>query len=115
MRLAWKNILNDRIRFTVTVLGIAFAVFLMLFQGSLLVGFLGASSKLIDITDTDIWITARGTECFDFASPLSKRFMEIAEGVPGVEHASRMVISFAEYRTPAGRHQPVAWSAPIRT
>jgi putative ABC transport system permease protein len=108
MRLAWKNILHDRVRFATTVLGIAFAIFLMVFQGSLLAGFLGAASKLVDSADSDLWITARGVSCFDFASPLSKRFREIATGIPGVKSASRIVAAFAEYRTPSGRHERIA-------
>jgi len=35
MKLAWQNIIHDRARFSVTVLGVSFAVFLMVFQGSL--------------------------------------------------------------------------------
>src|SRR5687768_1607114 len=101
MKLAWKNILHDRVRFATTVLGIAFAVFLMVFQGSLLVGFLQAASKLVDTTDSDLWITARGVSCFDFAAPLPKRFREIANGIPGVQGSSRIVTAFAEYRTPS--------------
>jgi hypothetical protein len=66
MRLAWYNIAHDRTRFLVTVLGITCAVFLMIFQGSILLGFLQASSKIIDATDADLWITGRGVQCFEF-------------------------------------------------
>jgi putative ABC transport system permease protein len=108
MKLAWQNILHDRVRFVVTVFGIAFAVLLMVFQGSLLFGFLRAASKLVDSTDSDIWITAKGVVCFDFPATLSKRFAEIAKGVPGIEQTSRIVTAFAEYKKPGGAHQPVA-------
>jgi putative ABC transport system permease protein len=108
MKLAWMNIFHDRIRFAVTVAGIAFAVFLMLFQGSLLLSFISAASRLIDATDSDIWITPRGVACFDFSAPLPKRFLEISEGIPGVARASRMIISFAEYRAPNGRHHTIS-------
>src|SRR5712664_1647683 len=47
MKLAWQNIIHYRARFSVSVLGVSFAVFLMVFQGSLLVGFLRAASRLI--------------------------------------------------------------------
>jgi putative ABC transport system permease protein len=95
-------------RFAVTVVGIGFAVFLMVFQGSLLAGFSAAASKLVDSTDSDLWITARGVLCFDFAAILSRRFMEISEGVPGVQHASRIVIAYAEYRSADGKHHAIA-------
>src|SRR5260370_6804777 len=104
MRLACKNILDDRVRFATTVFGIAFAIFLMVFQGSLLAGFLQAASKLVDVADSDLWITARGASCFDYAAPLSKRFREIAIGIPGVQSPSRILTAFAEYRPPTRRH-----------
>lgn len=107
LRLAWRNVLHNRIRFLATASGIAFATFLMLFQGSLLTGFLAAASKLIESTHSDIWITARGVACFDFAGPIPKRFLEIARGVPGVEGATRVVTGTALYRTATGRHQTI--------
>ena len=108
MRLAWNNLVHDRLRFGVTVLGIAFAVFLMIFQGSLLFSFLAASSKVIDSTDAELWITARGVPCFDFSSPLPLRFREIAQGVPGVESVKRLLVSFAQLRKADGQSQMVA-------
>ena len=60
MRLAWHNIAHDRTRFLVTILGITCATLLMIVQGSILLGFLGAASKIIDATDSDIWIAGRG-------------------------------------------------------
>lgn len=107
MRLAWKNLIHDRMRFLVTIIGIAFAVFLMIFQSSLLAGFLRAAGKGVDMTDSHIWITAHGVDCFEFATPLPKRFREIAMGVPGVESVKRMVVGFACWRKPSGMSQLV--------
>src|ERR1700740_1916002 len=118
MKLAWQNIIHDRARFSVTVLGVSFAVFLMVFQGSLLAGFLQAASRLIDASDSDIWITARGVQAFEFGTPIEGRVramaarfpggMEMASGVPGVLETSRVCMAFAVYRTPNGKQQVVA-------
>jgi putative ABC transport system permease protein len=107
MWLAWQNLNHDRFRFLVTIVGIAFAVFLMIFQGSLLVGFLRAASKPIDMTDADLWIAARGVEAFEFASPLPERFYNIVAGAPGVEGVSRMTVGFTFYQKPTGMQQSV--------
>ncbi|HUK90165.1 MAG TPA: ABC transporter permease [Blastocatellia bacterium] len=107
MRLAWRNLSHDRIRFLVTVVGIAFAVFLMVFQGSLLTGFIRTASKGIDLTDGDIWICARGVDCFEFATPLPNRFRDLAMGVPGVGRVYRMVVGFTVLQKPAGYQQMV--------
>ena len=107
MSLALQNLLHDRTRFLVTAMGVAFAVFLMIFQGSLLVGFLRAASEIVEAADSDIWITARGVNCFDFSATMDRRFREIAQGVPGVASVSRVSVAFANYREPDGQHQTV--------
>jgi len=107
MWLAWRNLEHDRFRFLVTIVGIAFAVFLMILQCSLLAGFLRASSKSIDITDADLWIASRGVEAFEFASPLPGRFYDIAAGVEGVESVRRMTLGFTFFQKPSGMQQSV--------
>src|SRR5262245_20980199 len=107
MKLAWRNLINDRLRFTVTVIGIAFAVFLMVFQGSLLAGFIRASSRAIDATDADIWISARGVDSFEFATPIPRRFREMALGVPGVAEVHRIAVGFTLLQKPTGTQQMV--------
>jgi putative ABC transport system permease protein len=108
MRLAWLNITHDRMRFAVTVLGITCAVFLMIFQGSMLLGFLRAASKIVDSTDADIWITGRGVRCFEFAVPIERRFADLAQGVRGVSSTSRMCTSLVQFRKTDGSQQEVA-------
>ena len=108
MKLAWQNIIHDRARFSVTVLGVCFAVFLMIFQGSLLAGFLRAASRLIDASDSDIWIASRGVQAFEFGTVLDSRVREMAAGIPGVVETGRVCMAFAVYRTPNGTQQVVA-------
>lgn len=108
MKLAWQNILHDRARFLATLLGVSFAAFLMVFQGSLLVGFLQAASRLVDASDFDIWITARGVQAFEFGAPVESRVREMAAGVPGVMETGRACVAFSVYRKPNGKQQVVA-------
>src|SRR5580704_3860621 len=108
MRLAWYNITHDRMRFAVTVLGITCAVFLMIFQGSILLGFVRAASKIIDSTGADLWITGRGVQCFEFAVPIERRFADHARGVPGVSSTSRIVTSLVQFRKIDGSQEQVA-------
>ncbi len=107
MRLAWYNIVHDRVRFAVTVLGIMCAVFLIVFQGSMLLGFMRAASKIIDTTDADIWITGRGVQCFEFPSPIERRLVELTRGIPGVAEASRISIGQVQIRKADGVRQQV--------
>jgi putative ABC transport system permease protein len=107
MRLAWYNIAHDRTRFLVTVLGITCAVFLIIFQGSILLGFLRASSKIIDSTDADLWITGRGVQCFEFPVSVERRLGAIAHSVRGVDHTSRICTRVVPFRKTDGSHQLV--------
>src|SRR5258708_38719629 len=109
MKLAWQNIIHDRARFSVTVLGVCFAVFLMIFQGSLLAGFLRAASRLIDASDSCIRIACRGDQAFEFGTVLGSRVREMAAGIPGVAETGRVCMAFAVYRTPNGTQQVVAF------
>ena len=107
MRLAWYNIAHDRIRFAVTVLGITFAVFLMIFQSSILLGFLGAASKIIDSADADLWIAGRGVQCFEFPVSIERRYEQIAYSIPGVAHCSSVCIRPVQFKKADGSQQLV--------
>jgi putative ABC transport system permease protein len=106
-RLAWHNLAHERVRFAVTVLGITCATLLMIVQGSLLMSFLGAASKIIEATDSDLWIAGRGTPCFEFPASLERRFLELAHSVPGVGATSRICTRIVSYRKPDGDQQLV--------
>src|SRR5438874_10587697 len=108
MRLPWQNITHDRSRFVVTIVGVSFASFLMVYQGSLLAGFTRAASRLIEASDFDIWITARGVQAFEFGATLEARVQELASGIPGVVETGRACMAFAVYRKPNGKQQVVA-------
>jgi putative ABC transport system permease protein len=107
MRLAWKNLNYDRLRFAATLIGISFSVFLMMFQGSLLAGFVRASSKIIDSTDSDLWITARGIPCLDFSAPIPDRFRELASGFPAIRSVQRIAQGAGVWQQPSGLNQVV--------
>jgi len=107
MRLAWHNISHERTRFLVTIIGIACATLLMIIQANLLFGFLGASSKIIDATDSDLWIAGRGAPCFEFPVTLERRFAEIAHSIGDVESTSRILTRVVPFRKPDGNQQLV--------
>jgi putative ABC transport system permease protein len=107
MLLAIRNIAHDRTRFLLTVTGIAFSAFLMLFQGSLLAGFERASSRVIDSVDTDIWVMAHGVQAFDFSPPLPSDYYGKIRGVPGVRSVRRIASGVAFWQLPNGSRKTV--------
>ena len=114
MRLAWHNIAHDRTRFLVTVAGIACATLLMIIQGSILAGFLGAASKIIDASDADIWIVGRGATCFEFPVTIERRFLDLAHSVAGVAETSRICTRIVQFRKAAGDQQLVTMVGAIQ-
>jgi putative ABC transport system permease protein len=107
MRLAFRNIVHDRVRFLLTILGIAFSAFLMMFQGSLLAGFERAASRVIDSIDADLWVMARGVQAFDFAPPMRSDYSAMVRGVDGVESVERIATGIAFFERPNGTRKTV--------
>src|SRR5712691_6741829 len=105
VKLAWANLVHDHARLVTTLVGITFSVFLMLYQGSLLLGFVRAASAVIDATTADVWIMGRAVTCFDFPAPLPERFGDIARGTPGVAAVRRTVTGITQWHRPDGVRQ----------
>lgn len=106
--LAIQALMFERLRSAVAICGVAFAVLLMTFQGSLLYGFISAAGRLIASTRGEVWIAPRGVACFDCAAPMPSRYRDLALGVPGVEDAGRVVSGFTIWRKPSGATTTIA-------
>lgn len=105
--IAWRNLIGDPVRFLVTLVGIAFSVLLMIFEGSLLVGFTLAAANIIDASEADIWVAAHGVRAFDLPAPLPDRFRDVVRGIDGVTGAERLVAGFTTWSPPSGRTRTV--------
>src|SRR6516162_7362029 len=59
--LARRNLFHDKVRLTVTLTGIVFAVVLIVVELGLFVGFTVTTSGLVDKSHVDFWIVSRHT------------------------------------------------------
>jgi putative ABC transport system permease protein len=100
--LARKNLLHDRIRFAITLAGVAFAVTLVLVQVGLFLGLLGKATVTIENSNADIWIVAKNTPNVDFGNPFPETAFLRARGVPGVERADNAIVQFVNIQLPTG-------------
>ena len=107
MRLAFRNIVHDRLRFLLTIGGISFSTFLILFQASLLAGFERAASRVIDSVDADLWLMPRGVQAFDFAPPMRSDYSAIVRGTPGVRSTEKLAAGLAFWQRPNGTRKTV--------
>ncbi|MGH7091463.1 MAG: ABC transporter permease, partial [Stellaceae bacterium] len=86
--LALRNLVHDRIRLVVTLVGIAFSVVLINSEFGLLLGFTQTTASLIDRAHADLWIMGVGTRDVDQAGAIPNRRLYQALAVPGVADAA---------------------------
>jgi putative ABC transport system permease protein len=100
--LARKNLFHDRLRFLITVAGVAFAVTLVLVQVGLFMGILDKSTVTIRHAAADLWITSRNTPNVDFARSFPETAVLRARSTPGVARADNLIVSFMNIQLPTG-------------
>src|SRR5512134_117182 len=103
--LARKNLLHDRLRFVITVAGVAFAVTLVLVQVGLFMGLLGKATVTIENASADIWVTSKETPNVDFAHSFPETNVLRVRGVPGVARADNLLIQFMNIQLPSGAEE----------
>jgi putative ABC transport system permease protein len=103
--LATKSLLHDKLRFLITVSGVAFAVALVFVQVGLFLGLLDNASVTIDHISADLWVTSRNTPNVDFAHTFPETAVERVRSVPGVERADNLIIWFMTVNLPSGAQE----------
>jgi len=103
--ISWKNLVNDRLRTLVSLVGVTFAVLLMLLQSAIYLGFVGSASSVIDHCSADLWIVKAATLNFESAPAFHERAVHRVRGVPGIEWAENLIYSFGQLKLPGGATQ----------
>lgn len=100
--LARKNLLHDKLRFLITVSGVAFAVTLVFVQVGLFLGLLDNASITIEHLGADLWVTSKNTPNIDFAQTFPETAVQRVRSVPGVERADNLIVWFMTMALPSG-------------
>lgn len=103
--LALKNLLHDKLRFVITISGVAFAVTLIFVQIGLFAGLLDNASVTIDHLEADLWVTSSQTPNVDFAHAFPETSVQRVRSVPGVERADNLIVSFMFIALPTGARE----------
>jgi putative ABC transport system permease protein len=103
--LALKTLLHDKLRFAITVAGVAFAVTLVLVQGGLFVGILDNATVTIDHLDADLWVTSRNTPNLDFVHDFPESYVNRVRETEGIERADNLILSFVNVNLPTGAQE----------
>jgi putative ABC transport system permease protein len=107
LRLAIRNLFQDRLRFIATLVGIVFSVVLVMAQMGLYLGFGRMVTTMIDHAPADLWIVSRGAKSFDDLSVLDADTQTKALAISGVAHATPVIIGFSIWRLASGEMTPV--------
>lgn len=100
--MAFSLLAGNWSRTLTTTLGCALATALMMYQGSLIHGFLKAGGEVVDAADGDIWLVAPGATAVEYLTPIDGRYESLARGHRDVAATQRLVIGFASWVNPAG-------------
>jgi len=74
----------------------------VLVQVGLYFGFMDTASSIIDASSADLWVGKAGNESFEFASPFDERTYYKVASIPGVDHAERVLMNFAQFKLADG-------------
>jgi putative ABC transport system permease protein len=105
--LALKMLLHDKVKFFITVAGVAFAVTLVLVQVGLFIGLLDNATVTIENTHADLWVTSKETPNIDFAHQFSDSYVERVRSAPGVAQADNLIVNFLTISLPSGAQEGV--------
>ena len=103
LTLAFRNLIHDRIRLVVTLVGILFSIVLVAVQLGLYLGSSREITSIIEEAKGELWIVSFGAKSFeDGGTLLSEKERHAALSTPGVKSVAPLFSAFAEWRKPGG-------------
>jgi putative ABC transport system permease protein len=105
--LAQRNLFHDKVRLTVTLTGIVFAVVLIVVELGLFVGFTQTTSNLIDNSGADLWVTSKNVTYVEQGFPFSERKLYQIHAIPGVADAQKYITHWTGWKRPDGGQESV--------
>ncbi len=87
-----KSIFREKIRLTLTIIGVGFAVVLMLFQLGILFGTLAHATLYVESVSADIWVGQAGSASIMDGSMISDTYISKIRKVEGVDSAEALII-----------------------
>jgi putative ABC transport system permease protein len=87
LRVAYKLLVNDRTKFMALLVGITFAVFLMIEMTSLFAGILSRASSTVINIGSSIWVMDPSVQTVANTIPLPDYVLDEVRSIPGVKYA----------------------------
>src|SRR5450755_630484 len=105
LRIAYKLLVNDRAKYAALLVGITFAVFLMIEMTSLFAGILSRSSATVINIGASIWVMDPAVQTVANAIPLPDYVQDEVRSIPRDANAQYHQAQIAELQAVAVRYQ----------
>jgi putative ABC transport system permease protein len=107
LRIAYKLLVNDKAKFAMLIIGIAFAVFLMVQITSLFAGILEKSSSDVINIGAQIWVMDQGVHTVVDNIPMPDYVLDAVRSINGVKFAVPLFSGGGLVKLQDGVYQPV--------
>jgi putative ABC transport system permease protein len=108
LRIAYKLLVNDRGKFAALLVGVGFAVLLMVMMTSLFAGLMNRASATIINTGARMWVMDRAVNTVANAVPLPDYVLDAVRGIAGVKYAVPLYTGAGLVKLGSGDYQAVS-------
>jgi putative ABC transport system permease protein len=105
LRLAYKLLVNDKSKFTALLLGITFAVFLIMFITSMFSGVLNHASATVINIGASVWVMDPAVKAVFNSVGMPDYVLDAVRSMPGVKYAVPLYSGGALVKLPDGTFQ----------
>lgn len=106
LHIAYKLLVNDRAKYAALLVGITFAVFLMIEMTSLFAGILLRASATVINVGASIWVMDPAIQTVANSIPLPDYVLDEVRSIPGVKYAVPLYSGSALLKLKDGTYQP---------
>ena len=108
MRIGFKLLINDKAKFSALLIGITFAVFLMMQMTAMFAGILNRAYSTVTNIGATMWIMDPAVNTASSSFPLPAYLLDAVRSIDGVLYAVPLFIGGAQVRLASGTYQSVA-------
>lgn len=107
LKIAYKLLVNDRAKFAALLVGITFAVFLMIQMTSIFAGILSKASATVTNVGAKVWVMDRAVMTVANSIPLPDYVLDAVRSIDGVKYAVPLYSGVALVKLRSGSYQAV--------
>jgi len=108
LRIAYKLLVNDRGKFAALLVGMTFAVFLMIAMTSMFAGILGKASSTVINVGASVWVMDPAVNTVASSIPMPAYVLDVVRSIEGVRYAVPLYSGAALVKLRSGTYQAVS-------